>query len=124
MSQIDTLIGEAVHRAMWRRRLQQIEVAPRVGMTQSALSKKIRGQRPWSVEEVYRIAAAIGVDPSELLIIELTELEPDVAVGGSPETERFPALGVGSLELRRGRPVRAADLLRERLARRRLRAAA
>lgn len=76
MSEIDTLIGEAVHRAMWRRRLQQIDVAPRAGMTQSALSKKIRGQRPWSVEDVYRVAWAMEVDPSELLALDAPELEP------------------------------------------------
>ena len=76
MSEIDTLIGEAVHRAMWRRRLQQIDVAPLAGMTQSALSKKIRGQRPWSVEDVYRVAWAMDVDPSELLVLEAPELGP------------------------------------------------
>jgi hypothetical protein len=76
MSEIDTLIGEAVHRAMWRRRLQQIDVAPLAGMTQSALSKKIRGQRPWSVEDVYRVAWAMDIDPTELLTLDAPELAP------------------------------------------------
>jgi hypothetical protein len=75
MSEIDTLIGEAVHRAMWRRRLQQIDVAPRAGMTQSALSKKIRGLRPWSVEDIYRVAWAMDVDPGELLVLDAEEVE-------------------------------------------------
>lgn len=64
---IDEQVGERVHAAMWRQRRQQIEVAPAVGMNQSTLSRKIRGQRPWSVEEIYRIAEELGVDPTELL---------------------------------------------------------
>jgi len=64
---IDELVGERVHQAMWRRRTQQIDLAPVVGIDQSTLSRKIRGKRPWSVAEVYRVAAALGVDPADLL---------------------------------------------------------
>ena len=64
---VDEQVGERVHQAMWRQRLQQSEVAPALGITQSTLSRKIRGQRTWSVEDLLRVAGALNVDPSDLL---------------------------------------------------------
>lgn len=64
---VDEQVGERVHQAMWRQRLQQSEVAPAMGITQSTLSRKIRGQRAWSVEDLYSIAAVLKVDPATLL---------------------------------------------------------
>lgn len=56
------MVGERVHQAMWRQRAQQIEIAPELGMDQSTLSRKIRGKRPWSIAELYRLADILGVD--------------------------------------------------------------
>lgn len=64
---VDEVVGERVHQIMWRKRLQQIDVAPAAGMDQSGLSKRIRGKRAWSVEDIIRIAAALDVDPTELI---------------------------------------------------------
>jgi lambda repressor-like predicted transcriptional regulator len=66
MTTFDEALGAAVHQAMWVRRLQQIDVAPRAGMTQSALSRKMYGKRPWSAEDVLQVAEAIGADPAKL----------------------------------------------------------
>lgn len=63
----DAYIGEQVHRRMWRLRLRQTELAPHLGMTQSALSRKLRGERAWSFDDVQTIAGLLGVDRDDLL---------------------------------------------------------
>lgn len=66
MDAIDQAIGAVVHGIMWDKQLQQIDVGPRSGMTQTTLSKKLRGQRPWSAEDIVKVAAAIGEDPADV----------------------------------------------------------
>ncbi|MGV0627168.1 helix-turn-helix domain-containing protein, partial [Mycolicibacter minnesotensis] len=64
----DERLGEAVHQALWRRRIKQTEFAPQVlGITQSALSSKLRGRRPFFAGEISLICAALGIAVDELL---------------------------------------------------------
>jgi transcriptional regulator with XRE-family HTH domain len=60
-------VGELIHHAMWRQRMTQAQVAEALGITQPALSKKIRGSRPWSVDELLRVAEVLGVPVESLL---------------------------------------------------------
>ena len=60
---------ERIQALMWRRRLTQTALAPAVGVDQSVLSKKLRGQVPITVAELFRIADALRVDRGELLML-------------------------------------------------------
>ncbi|MCP3811815.1 helix-turn-helix domain-containing protein, partial [Mycobacteriaceae bacterium Msp059] len=64
----DERLGEAIHQELWRRRIKQTEFAQNVlGITQSALSSKLRGRRPFFAGEVSVIAKTLGVSVSELM---------------------------------------------------------
>ena len=49
---LDAVIGENVHRLMWLANDRQTQIAPILGMTQAALSLKLRGKRPWFAGEI------------------------------------------------------------------------
>jgi transcriptional regulator with XRE-family HTH domain len=68
---------------MFLKRISQTKLAPMIGISQSVLSKKLRGSVPWSVTELIRAASALGVDPVELL----------------PETSRRTGLELPQLDL-------------------------
>ncbi|HST84625.1 MAG TPA: helix-turn-helix transcriptional regulator [Kineosporiaceae bacterium] len=63
----DALLGAKIHQTMFLKRISQTKLAPKIGISQSVLSKKLRGQVPWSVTELLYAANALGVDPGELL---------------------------------------------------------
>lgn len=67
----DQQIGERVHQLMWRLRLKQTEVAPLMGLTQSGLSRKMRGVRSWSLDELLQISEILKVPATELLPPEM-----------------------------------------------------
>ena len=52
----DADVGRTVHMLMWDRQVKQTDLAARLGIQQSALSKKLRGHRPWSVDEMLIVA--------------------------------------------------------------------
>lgn len=64
---IDALLGERVHQEMWRRRVSQTTMAPFLGVTQSVLSRKLRGAVSWSVADLYAAASVLAVEPETLL---------------------------------------------------------
>jgi transcriptional regulator with XRE-family HTH domain len=64
---VNSEVGARIHQMMFRKRVSQTKFAPSVGMSQSLLSKKLRGVVPWSVVELLLVANALGVDPGELL---------------------------------------------------------
>ena len=51
---------------MWDRRMKQAELAEALGLEQSALSKRLRGERGWSVSEVLIAARHLGTTISYL----------------------------------------------------------
>lgn len=52
---------------MWRRKITQTEFAGRVlGITQSALSQKLRGKRPFLAEELAAVADELELDLNTL----------------------------------------------------------
>jgi transcriptional regulator with XRE-family HTH domain len=64
----DEELGEAVHQVLWRRRIKQTEFAGRVlGITQSALSAKLHGRRPFYAGEVSLIAHALDLPVAQLM---------------------------------------------------------
>lgn len=63
----DEQLGEAIHQVMWRRKITQTEFAARVlGITQSALSQKLRGKRPFLAGELVAVADELGLDLNQL----------------------------------------------------------
>jgi len=58
---VDAIIGENVHQLMWRARETQVKVSNMLGMTQSALSLKLRGRRPWFAGEIDAVAKHYSV---------------------------------------------------------------
>lgn len=63
---VDEIVGENVHRLMWRARESQTAVAELLGMTQGALSHKLRGRRPWFASEIDFMADRYSVTHSQL----------------------------------------------------------
>lgn len=64
---VNQLVGERVHQALWRRKITQTQFAPMLGVTQSALSRKMRGERAFGVDELLDISAYLDIPVTELL---------------------------------------------------------
>ncbi|MDN4521409.1 helix-turn-helix transcriptional regulator [Mycolicibacterium austroafricanum] len=63
----DEQLGEAIHQVLWRRRIKQTQFGAEVlGITQSALSNKLRGKRPFTAQELSSIADALQLDLNKL----------------------------------------------------------
>ena len=61
------VLGEVLTRARERAKLKQAEVAARLGLPASYLSKIESGTRRLDVVELIRIAEAMDIDPAELV---------------------------------------------------------
>ena len=60
-AEIDVLIGQRVHHVLWRRKLQQRELAAALGITQSTLSRRLRGESAWFAGDLVAVADALDV---------------------------------------------------------------
>ena len=60
-AEIDVLIGQRVHHVLWRRKLQQRDVAAAMGITQSTLSRRLRGESAWFAGDLVALAEVLGV---------------------------------------------------------------
>jgi hypothetical protein len=70
-------LGARVRDLMFRRgRMSQTALAPLLGLQQSALSKKLAGQRGWDPEEILAISGIFDV-PIAQLYGELDDWTPD-----------------------------------------------
>ena len=78
----DQLAGRRVHMLMWDAKVSQRQLAPRLGMTQAALSKKVRGERGWSIDELLTVAAALKTTVA-YLVGETENRHPDGPDDGS-----------------------------------------
>lgn len=67
MSEVDLEVGQRVHMVMWRDRIPQRVLAGQLGISQPALSMKLRGMRPWSLDDVYVTARVLGVSAHDLM---------------------------------------------------------
>lgn len=63
----DEAFGLVVHEAMFRTRVSQVKMASTLSVHQSTLSKKLHGERPWSLEDMISVADALRVDLRDLL---------------------------------------------------------
>ncbi|OZE89945.1 hypothetical protein CH298_13250 [Rhodococcoides fascians] len=79
---VNELVGERVHQALWRRKITQTQFGPKLGITQSALSKKMRGERAFGVDELLEISAFLDIPITDLLPTR-KDPHPDGPDGGS-----------------------------------------
>jgi transcriptional regulator with XRE-family HTH domain len=95
----DAFVGKRVSDLLWANRMTQSDLASRLGLDQSTLSKKLRGVRRWTAEEVVHASAALGVYPADLMPTEiqmLDELTP-VKLAHSPAVAAMIAAGRSAL---------------------------
>lgn len=58
---MDEAIGRRVHALMWERRVTNRSMAPSLGMDESGLGRRLRGERGWSAEQVWSAATFLNV---------------------------------------------------------------
>ncbi len=63
----DVALGRVLHSVLFVRDILQIDLAPKLGLDQSTLSKKLRGIRPWTFAEFLAIAELLSIEPADLL---------------------------------------------------------
>ena len=63
----DREIGERLHVLMRRRGLTGVAAAAEIGVNQSTMSKKLRGDRPITLTEMLRLCAWLDVPVSDVL---------------------------------------------------------
>ena len=63
-------VGRRVHMLMWDRHVRQVDLADALGMSSASMSAKLRGRRPWTIDEV--------IGAAHYLRVTLDELVPDV----------------------------------------------
>ena len=62
----DTVVGEAIHQLIWRRRLRQRDVAQAAGMSDAMFSRKLRGGNRWTLDELLAVARYLEVPVTDL----------------------------------------------------------
>lgn len=62
----------AIRAEVARRRLNQRELAEQLGMSQSALSRRMAGEQTWDLDELDRIAQLFEMDVRDLLPASVT----------------------------------------------------
>ncbi|MCU1441083.1 MAG: two-component system sensor protein [Rhodoglobus sp.] len=63
----DAIVGRRVFHIMWDKKITQTALGRSVGIDQSSLGKRLRGERGWSLSDLKVVAAAIGTTAEELL---------------------------------------------------------
>lgn len=58
---VDAEIGRRIFHLMWDAKITQTQMGQRIGVGQSTLSKKLRGERPWYSGELREAALMLGV---------------------------------------------------------------
>lgn len=91
---VDEQIGERVHMLMFRQRVRQGEIGRLLGIDQSAVSKKLRGSRPWSAHDLQLIAERFGVTVGSLFG---EETDPRPNGGGEADAATNVALSCRSV---------------------------
>lgn len=95
----DTLIGERIHQLMFRRRVTQTQLAAEMLLTQSALSKKLRGNSKWSVTDLIYAAQALDVGLMDLMHEDLLAVLPAQVYERGPRPVRDEGLGLPRQDL-------------------------
>lgn len=63
---VNVEIGRRVHQLMWDRHVSQTEFGKRIGMDQSSVAKRLRGNLGWSATHIKQAAAALDTTAAYL----------------------------------------------------------
>lgn len=64
---LDAQVGRRVHHMMWDAKMTQTALGKVLGMDQSSLAKRLRGDRRWDLDEVAAVAAAFNTSMAYLV---------------------------------------------------------
>ena len=64
---VNVLVGELVHQHMWRGKITQTQVAKALGVGQPAVARKLRGERPFTIDELLAVADYLDRPITDLL---------------------------------------------------------
>lgn len=64
---VDEALGIAVNQHMFTRRVTRKALGKAVGLSESTMSRKIHGDVPWTVDELFAVAKYLGVEAGDLL---------------------------------------------------------
>lgn len=67
MNPLDEELAGNVRAELARRRISQLALAPTINMTTKTLGARLRAETSFTVPELLALAAAIDVDPADLL---------------------------------------------------------
>ncbi len=54
-------MGERIHNLLWRAKITQTAFAKSLGLSQTAMSRKLRGERAFTLDEILSISSQMGV---------------------------------------------------------------
>lgn len=58
---LDVAVGRRVHMMMWEQRITQTALGRAIGLDQSGLGKRLRGERGWSLDDLAAVADELDV---------------------------------------------------------------
>lgn len=79
---MDAYVGRRVFHLMWDRKMTQTTIATALGVQQPALSKKLRGERGWGIDELVTVASELSTTVA-YLVGETDEPQPVGSGGGT-----------------------------------------
>lgn len=65
-AEADVNIGQNVHAILWKRGIRQKVFAQQLGISDSVLSKRLRGTSAWSAQDVLDVSRLLGVEIAKL----------------------------------------------------------
>lgn len=84
---------------MFRARTTQTALGKSIGMTQAALSKKIHGERKWSLDDLHAVASALNVSVASL-ISETDAPEPNRPLSDYKSASSAPVVSLAAFASR------------------------
>jgi transcriptional regulator with XRE-family HTH domain len=94
--ELDQHIGRKVRLALWDSRITQRQLAERLGVDETIVSKMLRGNRSWSISDLIETAEVVGVPVADLLpegmrqgLVSVASGGPDSVSGGGRSTGWF-----------------------------------
>jgi predicted transcriptional regulator len=86
-------IASEVRSLMGRRRVSQTALARLLGISQSALSRRLVGEQPFDTDELFVIARHLGVERIELAVARDARGETVYRVTATPSEQQIARLG-------------------------------